>query len=118
MHIQLSDHFNYAKLLKFTFPSIVMLVFTSVYGVVDLSLIHIQMCIRDRGYDVNISGSQDTFYAFPDAGQVTAFAETAMQWAVNRGLISGDQGMLNPQGTANRAVTATIMNRFIDVYGR
>ena len=70
------------------------------------------------GYDVNISGSQDTFYAFPDAGQVTAFAETAMQWAVNRGLISGDQGMLNPQGTANRAVTATIMNRFIDVYGR
>lgn len=35
MHIQLSDHFNYAKLLKFTFPSIVMLVFTSVYGVVD-----------------------------------------------------------------------------------
>ena len=71
-----------------------------------------------KGYDVNISGSQDTFYAFPDAGQVTAFAETAMQWAVNRGLISGDQGMLNPQGTANRAVTATIMNRFIDVYGR
>lgn len=35
MHIQLSDHFNYAKLLKFTFPSIVMLVFTSVYGMVD-----------------------------------------------------------------------------------
>ena len=35
MHIQLSDHFNYAKLLKFTFPSIVMLVFTSVYGVED-----------------------------------------------------------------------------------
>ena len=35
MHIQLSDHFNYVKLLKFTFPSIVMLVFTSVYGVVD-----------------------------------------------------------------------------------
>ena len=35
MHIQLSDHFYYAKLLKFTFPSIVMLVFTSVYGVVD-----------------------------------------------------------------------------------
>ena len=35
MHIQLSDHFNYAKLLTFTFPSIVLLVFTSVYGVVD-----------------------------------------------------------------------------------
>lgn len=35
MHIQLSDHFNYKKLLRFTFPSIIMLVFTSIYGVVD-----------------------------------------------------------------------------------
>ncbi len=33
--IQLSDHFTYHKLLRFTFPSIVMMVFTSVYGVVD-----------------------------------------------------------------------------------
>ncbi|MDE6602940.1 MAG: MATE family efflux transporter [Lachnospiraceae bacterium] len=33
--IQLSDHFTYNKLLRFTFPSIVMMVFTSVYGVVD-----------------------------------------------------------------------------------
>lgn len=35
MNIQLSDHFNYRKLLRFTLPSIIMLVFTSVYGVVD-----------------------------------------------------------------------------------
>lgn len=35
MRIQLSDHFNYGKLLRFSFPSIIMLVFTSVYGVVD-----------------------------------------------------------------------------------
>ena len=33
--IQLSDHFTYAKLLRFVFPSIVMMVFTSIYGVVD-----------------------------------------------------------------------------------
>lgn len=33
--IQLSDHFNYRRLLLFTFPSVVMLVFTSIYGVVD-----------------------------------------------------------------------------------
>lgn len=33
--IQLSDHFTYNKLLRFTLPSIIMLVFTSVYGVVD-----------------------------------------------------------------------------------
>lgn len=35
MKIQLSDHFNFKKLLRFTLPSIIMLVFTSVYGVVD-----------------------------------------------------------------------------------
>lgn len=35
MKIQLSDHFNYRHLLKFTIPSIVMMVFTSIYGVVD-----------------------------------------------------------------------------------
>lgn len=33
--IQLSDHFNYKRLLRFTLPSIIMLVFTSIYGVVD-----------------------------------------------------------------------------------
>ena len=35
MKIQLSDHFTYGKLLRFTLPSIVMMVFTSIYGVVD-----------------------------------------------------------------------------------
>lgn len=33
--IKLSDHFNYGRLLKFTLPSIVMMVFTSIYGMVD-----------------------------------------------------------------------------------
>ena len=36
MRIQLSDHFNYKKLLRFTLPSIVMMIFTSIYGVVDV----------------------------------------------------------------------------------
>lgn len=35
MAIQLSDHFTTGKLLRFTFPSIVMMIFTSVYIVVD-----------------------------------------------------------------------------------
>ena len=33
--IQLSDHFDCKRLLRFTFPSIIMMVFTSIYGVVD-----------------------------------------------------------------------------------
>ena len=35
MKIQLSDHFTYKKLLRFTLPSIAMMIFTSIYGVVD-----------------------------------------------------------------------------------
>ncbi len=34
-NISLSDHFTYKKLLRFTLPSIIMMVFTSIYGVVD-----------------------------------------------------------------------------------
>ncbi|MBP3310992.1 MAG: MATE family efflux transporter [Butyricicoccus sp.] len=35
MNIRLSDHFTRKKLLRFTLPSIVMMIFTSIYGVVD-----------------------------------------------------------------------------------
>lgn len=35
MKIQLSDHFTYGKLLRFVLPSIVMMIFTSIYGVID-----------------------------------------------------------------------------------
>lgn len=35
MKIQLSDHFTYPRLLRFVLPSIVMMIFTSIYGVVD-----------------------------------------------------------------------------------
>lgn len=35
MKIQLSEHFTYKKLLLFTLPSIVMMIFTSIYSVVD-----------------------------------------------------------------------------------
>ena len=35
MAIQLSEHFTFKKLLKFVYPSIVMMIFTSIYSVVD-----------------------------------------------------------------------------------
>ena len=35
MTIQLSDHFTYSRLVRFTLPSIAMMIFTSIYGVVD-----------------------------------------------------------------------------------
>lgn len=35
MQIKLSDHFTYSKLIRFTLPSIIMMIFTSIYSVVD-----------------------------------------------------------------------------------
>lgn len=35
MEMQFSDHFTFGKLIRFTMPSIVMMIFTSIYGVVD-----------------------------------------------------------------------------------
>ena len=35
MNVQLSDHFSYGKLIKFTLPSIAMMIFSSIYGIVD-----------------------------------------------------------------------------------
>ena len=33
--IQLSDHFNYSRLLRFVLPCIGTMLFTSIYGIVD-----------------------------------------------------------------------------------
>ena len=35
MEINLSEHFTYKKLIRFTLPTIIMMIFTSIYGVVD-----------------------------------------------------------------------------------
>jgi len=35
MDIKLSEHFTFAKMLRFTFPSILMMIFTSLYSIVD-----------------------------------------------------------------------------------
>ena len=55
---------------------------------------------------------------FSDADDVNDYALEAMQWAVARGLIQGDNGRINPQGNANRAECATIIMRFIDGINR
>lgn len=35
MQIRLSEHFNYKKLIKFTIPTIIMVITTSIYVIVD-----------------------------------------------------------------------------------
>jgi hypothetical protein len=61
---------------------------------------------------VAANGSTD-LTSFPDAGNVSGYANEAMSWAVANGIVNGTtDGTLNPTGTATRAQFATILMRF------
>lgn len=63
-----------------------------------------------KGYDVTSSGS---LTSFTDGAATSAWAQSAMQWAVGSGLIIGNgSGILDPVGTATRAEVATILMNF------
>lgn len=65
---------------------------------------------------IDTSGRDDL--RFPDAGKVSGYAASALQWAVSEGLVSGsrENGVtyLHPQGNATRAQVASILMRFIE----
>ena len=63
-----------------------------------------------KNYDTSADGNLDSF---PDVSDVPEFAIDGMKWAVGMGIITGDQENLNPQGSASRAVGATIITRFM-----
>ena len=64
-----------------------------------------------KGIDTS---KQASLSGFPDAGSVSSYAQTAMQWAVAEKLVNGSDGKLLPQGNATRAQVATILMRFIE----
>jgi len=72
-----------------------------------------------KEYEIRADGDCSTF---PDAGDIQEFAKEAMKWAVGNGIITGKtvEGrlLLDPQGSANRAECATIIQRFMEKYER
>ena len=52
---------------------------------------------------------------FTDASDISAWAVSAMQWAVGQGLIQGSNGQLHPQANASRAEVAMILMRFCEL---
>lgn len=58
------------------------------------------------------------YSSFPDAQNVQEFAQDAMKWAVGNKIITGKtvdgQLVLDPQGNANRAECAAIIQRFME----
>ena len=55
---------------------------------------------------------------FTDASDISAWAVSAMQWAVGQGLIQGSNGQLHPQANASRAEVATILMRFCELLNK
>ena len=51
---------------------------------------------------------------FPDADQINSWAETAMAWAVDIGIISSSDSRLNPRGDATRAEVVTYIMRLYE----
>ena len=65
-----------------------------------------------NGYDTT---AKEDLSNFKDAEQVPAYAKEAMAWAVGNGVFSGnDAGKLNPDESASRAETASVLMRFIE----
>ena len=75
------------------------------------------MMYRYANYKGYVTSGAGDLSSFPDHDSVSPFAKDAMEWAVSIGLITGDQGRLNPHGTANRAQCAAIIMRFMTYYG-
>lgn len=61
------------------------------------------------GLDTDTDFIPDKYYDFPDYKTVSRYAANAMSWCVNKGIVNGSNGKLNPQGTATRAEVATIL---------
>ena len=65
---------------------------------------------RLMGYDTTQGGMD--IWEFPDVGDISGYAEAAMDWAVSAGIINGtSQGTLNPRGQATRAQFAVMLMR-------
>ncbi len=59
--------------------------------------------------------AQGTLGAFRDGGQVSAFAQEAVKWALDAGLLTGmGGGVLAPQGEATRAQVAAMLQRYLN----
>ena len=51
--------------------------------------------------------------SFPDAATVSDYAKTAMAWTVEKGIIGGSDGKLDPRSNATRAQVAAILMRYL-----
>ena len=65
---------------------------------------------QHKGYDITQGGM--TIREFSDYSSISVYAQPALAWAVNAGLVQGKNNQVMPYGNATRAQVATILQRF------
>ena len=69
-----------------------------------------------KGKNVNVTSD---LTKFKDYKKVDSYAKTAVQWAVGKGVITGNSdGTLNPKGNASRAEAAAMIQKYCNKVGR
>ena len=69
-----------------------------------------------KGKNVNVTSDLSKF---SDYKSIDSYANASMQWAVGKGVITGNaNGTLNPKGTATRAEAAAMIQKYINKVGR
>ena len=72
------------------------------------------MLYRYANYKNDTTAEKFSVTDFQDKDEVSEFAQEAVAWAVDRQIITGDQGMINPKGDTLRAVCAAMVQRFLE----
>lgn len=68
-----------------------------------------------KGLNLNVNADTTALSQFGDASKVSAYANESVAILVNSGIISGNNGKLNPTAPVTRAEMATIMSKLYDV---
>ena len=55
---------------------------------------------------------EDRYLTFPDHGDISDYAVEPLQWAIGNGIINGSDGLIDPQGNAERSHVAQIIYNF------
>ena len=71
----------------------------------------------DQGYDTTVN-NLSVVDSFSDASQISAYARTAMAWAVEKGIMGGNNNQLSPKSGATRVQIAQMLYNFDTVFGR
>ena len=136
MKIQLSDHFTYRKLLRFTFPSIVTTICASIYSIIDglfvsnlvgdleLSAINIVMpvimIIEAFGFMLGVGGSAVTAKSMGESKQKQANRYFSMfVWVIAiLGIVLSVIGIICMEPLARLAGASDLLIRDSVLYGR